>query len=274
MVIPALAVADRDGCPPPDGPAVQQWPDPLGRVRVASYRAGDGYLVHWPGVGRFLLTAGAGTVLVVPDPAHDVSRLRDAFDRFIVPLHWQLSGGEALHASAACWGTSTVAFCAASGTGKSTIAWGLGLRGHRILSDDGLLLDDASLPARVVPVSGGVRLRPESARHFGLASESRLVLTPAAPAPEASLGGIMVLARLGPGAPTVMDRLSGADALAAVLAHAHALDPGNGALRARTVARYMALLGRTPVWHVSYPSGLDRLGDVLDRIEDAVEASR
>lgn len=273
MVIPALAVADPDGLPRPDGPAVQQWPDPQGRVRVAAYRASTGYLIHWPGVGRFFLEAGAGPVLAVPIPGHDDSRFRDAFDRFIVPLHWQLSGGEALHASAACWGTSTVAFCAASGTGKSTIAWGLGLRGHRILSDDGLLLDDASLPARVVPVSGGVRLRPESARHFGLASESRLVLTPAAPAPEASLAGVMVLARQGPGAPVVIDRLSGADALVAVLAHAHAVDPGSDAMRTRSLARFMALLDRTPVWQASFPTGLQRLTDLLDEIEGVVEAS-
>jgi hypothetical protein len=165
-----------------------------------------------------------------------------------------------------------LAFCATSGTGKSTIAWGMGLRGFAVLSDDGLLLDAAGMPVRVRPVSADVRLRPESSRYFGIDAQARTAIRPGVSAPPAPmLAGIMLLERRSAGAAIGIRRLEGAAALAGVIAHAHSLDPSDEALRARSVSRYLQVLSATPVWEVGYPTGLEELPLLLDEIERVAE---
>jgi hypothetical protein len=272
MRLPALAVVDARTLPGPRGPAVQHWPDSMGRVRVAAYRSEDGYCLEWPDVARFFLVPGVRTVAAAPDAACAAVTLRETFERFVVPLYWQISGGEALHASAVCRGSAALAFCATSGTGKSTIAWGMGLRGFTVLTDDGLLLDAEGMPVRIRPVSADVRLRPESSRHFGIDAQSRTTIRPAESAPLApTLAGIMILERRSAGAAIGIHRIEGAAALAGVIAHAHNLDPHDDALRARSVSRYLQVLSTTPVWEVAYPTGLEGLGSLLDEIERAAE---
>jgi hypothetical protein len=244
----------------------------MGRVRVAAYRSEGGYWLEWPAVARFFLVPGGGTVSAVPDKACAAITLRETFDRFVVPLYWQVSGGEALHASAVCRNSAALAFCATSGTGKSTIAWGMGLRGFTVLTDDGLLLDAAGLPVTVRPVSADVRLRPESSRYFGIDAQGRTAVRPTLAVSTApTLAGIMLLERRSPNSAVDVRRIEGAAALAGVIAHAHSLDPKDDALRARSVARYLQVLSATPVWEVGYPTGLDGLPSLLDEIERVTE---
>ena len=274
IALPTLELGEPVALKSPNAEPVQTWPDPSGHIRAAAYRVGSAYWVDWPGVGRFVLSA-APAVRAVPDKAAGAGAVHDIFRRFITPLAWQLRGGEALHASALCWGRSTVGFCASTGTGKSTFACGLALRGHALLTDDGLLLDPSEVPALVRPTSAGLRLRSESAAHFARPRErdGRAVGLPdAAPAAEGLLAGLVVLERaMDPAAPDIL-RLQGGDALAAVLAHAHSIDAIDVRVRTRSVERYLAILEDTPVWRLHYPSGYDRLPEALDLVERTVEA--
>jgi hypothetical protein len=276
LALPGLELAEPAVLPAPAGWPVQTWPDPLGRVRVSAYRHGSSYWIDWPGVARFIVTPGTGVVHATPDPSSGPLTPSDVFDRFIVPLAWQAAGGEALHASAVCWGSSAVAFCASSGTGKSTIACGLGLRGLALLTDDGLLLDDAAVPAEVAAPTSDLRLRPESSAFFhrSATGPSRSVdLTGIPVASRGVLRGFVVLERLDDWDGLEMARLSGGQALAAILAHAHSIDPTDADLRARSVSRYLACLSDTPVWRLRYPSGFECMPRVLDLIEQTIEAS-
>jgi hypothetical protein len=187
-------------------------------------------------------------------------------------LYWQLSGGEALHAGAVCLGPRAFAFCATSGTGKSTIAYGLVERGHTVLTDDGVLLDATSRPALVRASARGVRLRRESATHFGLDAVGEALDLPVQTSPPVTpLGGVIVLDRETPGTPLDVAPLAGAAALTAVLAHAHHLDPTDSAMRGRSIRRYLDVLDSTPAWRLRYPSGFDRLPAALDAIERLAE---
>lgn len=276
MELPTLAVAGPVALISPDDRPVQTWPDARGLLRAASYRVYDAYWVDWPGVARFVVRADVPEVTAVPDDPADEEAVRDVFRRFITPLAWQLRGGEALHAAALCWGDSAVAFCAATGTGKSTFACALAARGHSLLTDDGLLLDPYSLPAAVRPApTDGIRLRPESAAHFGLtaAGADRVVTVPGhARAASGLLRGVVILERVAAAAPLDIRRLHGGEALAAVLAHAHSIDSIDASLRARSVARYLAVLEAAPVWQLRYPSGYDRLPEAVDLVERTMEA--
>ena len=273
MTRPRLEVAAGRNLPGPGASPVQTWPDAQGRVRVAAYRVDAGYLIDWPGVARFTLTPGSESVTAVPDAGADPAAVADAFSRFVVPLAFHAAGGEALHASAVCRQGAAVAFCAASGTGKSTVACGLVLRGFALLTDDGVLVDPFVTPPRVIAASRELRLRPETSAHFArpLAAGGTLALDGSATIADARLAGLVVLDRA-PGVDRpAMQRLEGGQALAAVLAHAHHLDPTDPARRARAVAGYLSVLAAVAVWRCRYPTGFDRLSDTLDAIEQALE---
>ena len=276
LALPTLELGDPAVMTAPDGRPVQTWPDPSGSVRVSAYRVGDTYWIDWPGVARFIVTPGTGVVRGIPDQPSGHIAPSDAFERFIVPLAWQAAGGEALHASAVCWGASAVAFCARSGSGKSTVACGLALRGRPLLTDDGLLIDSTAVPADVTAAATRLRLRAESSTYFELspASQTRSVSLDEIPTvTHGILRGFVVLKRVSSPEPPEMRRLLGGEALAAVLAHAHSIEPGDTTLKARSLNRYLTCLASTTVWHLRYPSGFAQLPGVLDLIEQTIEAS-
>jgi hypothetical protein len=269
-----LEIANDVAGPGSTSRPVQTWPGKEGHGTVRAYRSGDSYWLEWPGVARFTFTPGQATTRAMPWPGADRGVVVDAFERFVVPLVLHAGGREALHASAiSCSGTSAIAFCAPSGTGKSTVACGLAMRGHTVVTDDGLLVEDGT-PPRVSAVTTDVRLRPESSVHFGLsptAGRSVLGVGQFKTVRSATLGGIIVLDRQPHRAGAVASRLAGGEALAAVLAHAHCLDPTDDQRRALTVARYLEIVASVPVWRLTYPTGFDTLAATLDLIERTAE---
>ena len=273
LALPTLELVDPADMVSPVGRRVQTWPDPSGCVRISAYRCDHAYWIDWPGVARFIVTPGAAIVRAIPDLGGRSLTPPDVFQRFIVPLAWHAAGGEALHASAVCWGTSAVAFCANSGTGKSTVACGLAMRGRPLLTDDGLLIDDLAIPPQVTAVASHLRLRPASSAFFERPTEAANRSPAVTTITHGVLRGIVVLERVVGLDRPEMERLTGGHALAGVLAHAHNIDPTDAALRARSVTRYLACLADAPAWRLRYPSGFEHLPKVLDLVEQTVEAS-
>jgi hypothetical protein len=74
----------------------------------------------------------------------------------------RLRGFTALHASAAVINGHAVAFVGGGGAGKSTIVGALARAGHRILSDDIAVLEEASGTFRIKPSYPHIRLWPDS----------------------------------------------------------------------------------------------------------------
>jgi hypothetical protein len=74
----------------------------------------------------------------------------------------RLRGFTALHASAAVINGYAVAFVGGGGAGKSTIVAALARTGHRILSDDIAVLEEASGTFRIKPSYPHIRLWPDS----------------------------------------------------------------------------------------------------------------
>jgi ATP-dependent phosphoenolpyruvate carboxykinase len=74
----------------------------------------------------------------------------------------RLRGFTALHASAAVINGYAVAFVGGGGAGKSTIVGALARAGHRILSDDIAVLEEASGTFRIKPSYPHIRLWPDS----------------------------------------------------------------------------------------------------------------
>lgn len=92
--------------------------------------------------------------------------LEDALTYLLGPVFGfiiRLRGFTALHASAAEINGYAVAFVGTGGAGKSTIVANLARAGHRILSDDIAVLEEASGTFRIRPSYPHIRLWPDSA---------------------------------------------------------------------------------------------------------------
>jgi hypothetical protein len=91
--------------------------------------------------------------------------LEDALTYLLGPIFGfilRIRGFTAFHASAAVINGYAVAFVGSGGAGKSTIVAALARAGHRVLSDDVAVLEEASGTFRIKPSYPQIRLWPDS----------------------------------------------------------------------------------------------------------------
>ena len=270
--------ADRLAPPPlPDGCGtdVTPWRDPRGRLGAVSHAVDGEPWLHVLDVASFHLDLAHDRVVAVASPNALPGAIEDEFRRTVRPVALQLRGWEVLHASAVRTGSGVVALCAASETGKSTLAYALARGGHPLWADAAVVLDVAADGVWCLPLAFDVRLRAASARHFGHEvdpiSRGRYVRpaeTATAPCP---LRAICLLDRRDDAEPLVrIDRIDGSSAVADLLAHAIYFGFGDRDRKRRMIGRYLALASRVPVHRVVYRSGLERLPAVADELARAL----
>ena len=272
-MIPRLVIDDDSaqsvdlaGCPD-----VEVWRGAGGAV-VAYGTIRDGQ--HWievPGVARFRFGRSSRRVIARPDPAAGPGLVEDAYLRAVLPLALQVQGMEVLHASAVCSPRGVVAFCAESGTGKSTLAAGLGERGYRPWADDAVAVDTSSIPVTSARLPFRLRLRPASTAFFG-GERAAMVAGSEAPRGDAvervPVAALCLLRRTDYVAGAVAaERLSASAALSAVLAHACCFSLRDPDRKRAMVRHFVSLATRVPVFEVRIESGLERLPAVLDGME-------
>jgi hypothetical protein len=154
-----------------------------------------------------------------------------------------------------------VALCARSGTGKSTLAYGLSRRaGYELYADDAVAFDASGPEVTAVPLPFTLHLRPASAEHFGAVAARG-----PAGGERAPLAAVVVMAR---GAELAARRLTAAEAFTAALQHAYCFDLEARPRRRETAERYLELTARVPVHELTFPAGFERLPELLDLLED------
>ncbi len=260
--------------PPAEAPS-PPGPDSAG---VNTWREGDGSLVafggsddrsHWmafPGIGVFRFTRYGDPVTAHPEPSADLEAVRDTFRRSVLPMALQALGRQVLHASAVLGPRGVVALCAVSETGKSTLAHGLAERGHRLWADDAVAFLPAGDEIQALPLPFALRLRPDSASHFGVSNGRREIQTPEA----APLDTVCVLEPSREEHLQVVEPLTGSDAFPTVLAHAYCFTLDDPDRNRETVETYLELTRRARLFRVRVERGLDRLTGILDALEAAV----
>ena len=251
--------------------APRVWTDHEGRVCAYGFSADGRHLMQIPGIGSFHFGDHAGdpvTVVVVDGSGSEI--LEDAYLRMVVPMVLQVRGREVLHASGVLGPSGVAALCAVSRTGKSTLAYALSLRGHRLWADDVIALnvDDA---ITVLPLPFRIRLMPDSAallmgrEHVEKQSHGDLRVAPA-PSPLAAIlllergEGDVEVERISP--PTV--------AFPAVLSHAYSFTVESETRKRLTLENYLRVVARVPVFRVRLPAGLSDLDATLDRLETSL----
>ena len=212
-----------------------------------------------PGLGLYELHDDA--VIATPFRGDNQKVVEDTYWRSVLPLFLQHRGAQALHASAVLGTGGVVGICGRAGAGKSTLAYGLSLRGHRLWADDALVVSSID-PPRAMALRGELRLLRDVREYQDLSSETIELGTEGGE--EAPLARILVLRPKEQDEILVLsaESLEAGQAFAALAEHAYVFG-FEGSKRAMSDA-FLALAGSVPVHEIVRPKALDRIEECVD----------
>jgi len=258
-------------------PTVTVWCNRQGVLGALSHIVGKEYWLHILGVASFKLDFLRNAVSAVPAAPATPEEINDEFQNTVWPTFLQILGSEALHGSAVISSHGVVAFCAPSETGKSTLAYGLGLRGYTVWADDAVVLEFLPHSIQTVSLPFFVRLRSSSALHFGYSetqvTRGRLRREGGRTENALPIKAICLLEQaesLSDGRVITIQPLSGAEGLVGVLDHALYFSRQDQARKRRMIQNYLMVVGQVPVFKVCMSRGVERLPSILDELEQHV----
>lgn len=177
---------------PVAGAAFYQWVAPDGSLWTLFYRQGRDYLLRFPGLADFEVSADGCQVAAWAAPGGTSATVQHLYLNQVLPLALSRQGKLVLHASAVELADRAVAFIGESGRGKSTLAASFATGGVPFLTDDGLHLEWAGDELTVHPSHPSIRLWADSqealvrvgaaaAPALDFTTKTRLLASPALP---------------------------------------------------------------------------------------------
>jgi hypothetical protein len=258
--------------------AFHQWVFPDGTLWTQFFRQGAGYLLRFPELADFEVSADGCTVQGFP--AHGVSSptVEHLYLNQVMPLALSRQGKLVLHGSAVDIGGQGVAFLGESGRGKSTLAASFATAGTRFLTDDGLLLEWVEGCCMVIPSHPSIRLWEDSqdalvsegaamAPAVSFTSKSRFLAGPSiAFCDEARILRRVFFLGEGDVETTIIEPLRPAEALIELVKHSFLLD-----IEARDMlARHFDDLSRLAALPIYYRLDYPRSYEDLPAVREAV----
>ena len=146
----------------PPGEWFHQWRLPDGRTWLALARVGSDYLLRFPQLADFVVSADGKQIRCLQMSATPLETIRHLLLDQVLPLVLSKRGELVLHASAVETPAGAIAFVGPAGQGKSTLAASFSDEGFGLLTDDCLLLKEVGEQLVVVPSYSGLRLWPEA----------------------------------------------------------------------------------------------------------------
>lgn len=263
-------------------PSFHQWTLPNGTLWVQFYRTNSGYVLRFPDLAEFEISADGQTISCWPSAEISDSTIQHLYLNQVLPLALSQQGQLVFHASAVEIGDVAVAFMGASGRGKSTLATGFATNGFRFLTDDGLILEPSEGHYQVKPSHPSIRLWQDS--------EQALVSADVVKAPPVQFTaksrflsgqGISFCEQprplkqvyfLGEGKTEqfVCKRIPAASAFIELLKHSFILDIEATTFLANQFDTLSHLTQRIPCYRLDYPRSFARLAAVRQAIVDHV----
>ena len=252
-------------------------------------RLGRDYLLDCLGLARFRIDFAARQIAVSPAPDCAASTLVHLLLDQVLPRAVCHEGRVVLHASAVALRDGRVmAFTGPSGRGKSTLAFAMQRDGHRVLTDDCVLLEPEASGARAIPAYPSLRLWPDSAaalsavagsevEGFGPMAQytvkSQLKLRPSAGADAEQPHVLSALFLLEDPGRAETDRVdiapvSGSVAIMTLIEAMFALDVVDRASIRRGFESIQRLADRIPTYRLAYRRDYAELPRVIQRITD------
>jgi hypothetical protein len=133
-----------------------------GTVWTEFHRADDGYLLRFPGMADFSVSADGKQVRAHPVTGINEATVEHLYINQLVPLALSRQGLPAYHASAVTVPGGAVAFLGRTGAGKSTLAASFALGESAFLTDDGLIIEETGRGYVALPSHASVRLWDDS----------------------------------------------------------------------------------------------------------------
>lgn len=143
-------------------PSFHQYLNDDGSVWTDFYRDGKNYLLRFPGLADFDVSADGTEVSAYPMTDCDANTVEHLYINQIVPLALSRQGQPAFHASVVTVHDGAVAFLGQSGAGKSTLAASFAFDGSAFLTDDALLVEEVDGSCMAMPSHASVRLWDDS----------------------------------------------------------------------------------------------------------------
>jgi hypothetical protein len=141
---------------------LNHWYSPDGSIWLAFAKLEAGYLLRFPALADFVVSADARAVYCSLQANCPPETIRHLLLNQVIPTVLSHLGKLVLHASACATPQGAMAFMGMSGAGKSTLAASFGLRGFAVLTDDCLLVEEQDGAIMTVPSYPGLRLWPET----------------------------------------------------------------------------------------------------------------
>jgi hypothetical protein len=148
--------------PPVGHPPFHTWTYPDGTLWAEFHRADGGYLLRFPRLADFQVTADARAVTCIPAPEVPEGTAQHLYLNQVLPLVLSKLGKLVFHASAVEVDAGAVAFVGESGRGKSTLAASFAVSGCPFLTDDGLVVEPSVTGFAALPSHPSIRLWEDS----------------------------------------------------------------------------------------------------------------
>ena len=256
----------------------QQWAFPDGALWTQFYRDDQGYLLRFPLLADFSVSADGDRVVCSPAPGVTDTTQQHLYLNQVLPLVLSRLGKLVFHGSAVEIDGGAVAFMAESGRGKSTLAASFAVNGCNFLTDDGLVVEDVQGRYLAMPSHPSIRLWKDSeealvpsgsiaepALHF--TSKLRFMAGDAIPFCDRPRP-IRTIYFLGDESATdiVFQRLSKSEALLELVKHSFLLDLEDRDLLASHFDRVARLVQERIYYRLDYP----RRYEDLPRVREAI----
>jgi len=255
-----------------------QWEFPNGRLWTQFYRDGKGYLLRFPLLADFSVSAGGNHVVCSPAPNITDATPLHLYHNQVLPLVLSKLGKLVFHGGAVEIDDGAFAFMAESGRGKSTLTASFAVNGCRFLTDDGLVVEDVEGNYLAMPSNPSIRLWVDSeealvpsgsiaepALHF--TSKLRFMAGDAIPFCDRPRP-LRKVYFLGNGSATdiVFQRLAESEALLELVKHSFLLDIEDRDLLASHFDRVARLAQERIYYRLDYP----RRYEDLPRVREAI----
>lgn len=236
-------------------------------------------MIRFSGLADYEISPDGRTIRCLPVPGIAHHTLEHLYRNQVQPLALNKDGKLVFHGSAIEIEDGAIAFLGASGRGKSTMAAAFAVRGHRFLTDDGLVIEpDGDGGFLALPSHPSIRLWADS--------QERLLhqAAPMAPALEYTSKGQFLSGEglqfcdaakplraaffLGSGSVTTVsiNRLSPAEAVMAWVEHSFLLDLEDHGLLEKNFKSVAEIIKSISCYRLDYPRAYEQLDQVVELV--------
>ena len=266
------------------------WKTPDGQEVMASARKQENYLLKFPGLVVFLVDFDEHVIHAYPEPGCPENTLAHLLIDQVIPRVMGHGGRMVIHASAVeLTDGRVVVFTGPSGRGKSTLAMAMLNSGHRLISDDCLLLENRGGEIYGIASYPSLRLWADSAAAMAqgkairgarvskmahYTNKQQLLFEGRGAAAESGwvkMSALYILDAVVPGQIVqrpVIEPTGGMNSLMALIEALFVLDVVRKEQVKKNFEVVRSIAGLVPVFHLYYPRDFSKLPQIVEKVAE------